>query len=52
VLSLRLLKILIRPLFSATKMRPSAANLIAVGSTSVVKGRVVSWKPCGNIDAV
>jgi hypothetical protein len=48
VLSLRLLKTLIRPPFSAIKTRPSAANSIAVGLTRVVNGRVVSWKPCGS----
>ena len=44
VVSLRLSKTLIRPLFSATKTRPSDANSTWVGFVSPLK-TTFSWKP-------
>ena len=40
-------KILIAPGFSATKIRPSGANLTAVGASRPLNA-VVSWKPGSN----
>ena len=39
-----------RPLFSATKTRPSGAKRTTVGFVSPLK-TTVSWKPDGNVDA-
>src|SRR5215218_2265724 len=51
VVSVRLSKILMVPLFSATNTRPSAAKRIAVGLVSPDQ-TVVSWKPEGAMLAV
>jgi hypothetical protein len=50
VVSVRLSKTLIRPLFSATKTRPSEANRMAVGFVSPLK-TTLSWKLAGRVDA-
>ena len=47
VVSVRLSKTLMRPLFSATKTRPSGEKRTAVGWVSPLK-TISSWKPGGN----
>src|SRR5262245_5380130 len=48
LVSLRLSKTLIRPLFSPTNTRPSAANWTTVGSVSPLNA-IVSWNPGGSV---
>ena len=50
VVSLRFVKTLTSPLFSATKTRPSAAKRIVDGFASPLK-TVRSWKPAGSVAA-
>ena len=51
LVSERFVKVLMIPLFSATKTRPLGANSTAMGSVRPVKA-VDSWKPAGSVAAL